>query len=324
MIPYIDMHCDTLMGCFDPAFSLRLNNRHVDLTRLHQAGALAQCFAVFLPQRSWFEANGHGKTSDEAYIRLASGFLQSELAKASDVAAPARTAAEIDGNRQAGRVSALLTMEDGRAADGKIERIDQFYQMGFRMIAPLWNHENCFGYPNSGNPSLASLGLKPFGCEAIERMNELGMLVDVSHLNDGGFQDVAALVKGPFVASHSNARALSPHPRNLTDEQLRALGEHGGVTGVNFYGIFLQPDGKLNVSTIERMVKHVRHIVNTAGIESVGIGSDLDGIGGELEIDSTDRIPLLLEALIKDGFSEDEVERFAWKNVFRVWKEVVR
>lgn len=324
MIPYIDMHCDTLMGSVDPKFSVIRNEGHVDLERLHSTGAMAQCFAVFLPQRDWFAAHGHEKTSDEAYIRLATGLLRSELDKASDLAAPARTTAELEENFRSGRVSALLTMEDGRAVDGKLENLDRFYEMGFRMIAPLWNYENCFGYPNSSDPAVMRRPLKPFGRDAVERMGELGMIVDVSHLNEGGFWDVAALTKGPFVASHSNARALSPHQRNLTDEQLRALGEHGGVAGVNFYGAFLQPDGRTAVSTAALIAKHARRIADIAGMESVGIGSDLDGIGGQLEIPSTDRIPLLWDALRKEGFSEDDVERFAWKNVFRVWKEVVK
>ena len=133
MIPYIDMHCDTLMGSVDPKFSVIRNEGHVDLERLHSTGAMAQCFAVFLPQRDWFAAHGHEKTSDEAYIRLATGLLRSELDKASDLAAPARTTAELEENFRSGRVSALLTMEDGRAVDGKLENLDRFYEMGFRL-----------------------------------------------------------------------------------------------------------------------------------------------------------------------------------------------
>ena len=323
MIPYIDMHCDTLMGSAVPGFSLIRNDRQVDFERLSRAGAMAQCFAVFLPQRGWFSAVGLADVTDWEYIRRASGLLAGELEKAPELAAPARTAAGIGKNHRAGRVSALLTMEDGRALEGRIENLDLLYGMGFCMIALLWNHENCLGFPNSEDPAVMARGLKPFGKEAVQRMAELGMLVDVSHLSEGGFRDVAELVKGPFVASHSNARALAPHRRNLTDGQLRVLGEHGGAAGLNFYAPFLQPDCSPQGSTAALIAKHARHMANVGGVECVALGSDFDGIDGQLEIDSAERVPLLWDALRKEGFSEADVERIAWRNVLRVWKEVV-
>ena len=142
-------------------------------------------------------------------------------------------------------------------------------------------------------------------------MGAKGMIVDVSHLSDGGFYDVAGLLKGPFVASHSNSRSLCPHPRNLTDDMLRILGEHGGLAGLNFCPRFLRPDQ--NASEIDDMVRHIRHMVNEAGLEAVGLGSDLDGISGDLEISNIRQIPLLERALKKSGFPESAIEKVFWE-----------
>ena len=150
------------------------------------------------------------------------------------------------------------------------------------------------------------------------------MLVDVSHLSDGGFYDVASLCKKPFIASHSNARALSPHPRNLTDDMLRVLGEKGGVTGINFFGAFLNEDVTDYRSTVDQMVRHARYIVNKAGLESLGFGSDFDGISGEQELTGCQKMPLLLDGLKKAGFHENEIEQITHKNLLRVMKEAVR
>ena len=165
-------------------------------------------------------------------------------------------------------------------------------------------------------------GLKPFGKEIVEAMGAKGMIVDVSHLSDGGFYDVAGLLKGPFVASHSNSRSLCPHPRNLTDDMLRILGEHGGLAGLNFCPRFLRPDQ--NASEIDDMVRHIRHMVNEAGLEAVGLGSDLDGISGDLEISNIRQIPLLERALKKSGFPESAIEKIFWKNALRLLRDTLR
>ena len=161
-------------------------------------------------------------------------------------------------------------------------------------------------------------GLKPFGKEAVEYMNDLGIVIDVSHLSDGGFWDVVQVSKKPFVASHSNCRALSPHVRNLTDEMLRALAEKGGVTGLNFCANFLKQDIQSEESRVEDMVSHIVHMVNVGGLECAAIGTDLDGIGSELEIGDPTQMELLFHGLEQAGFSQDAIECIAWKNAVRV------
>ena len=321
---YIDMHCDTLMMYAEPdnPRDLFQNDRQVDFLRLKEGGAMAQFFAIFLPH--WEPGNPRAMP-DEQYIQLLSHGLFHSIEQHSNLVRLARNAEEIQQNHQRGLLSAVLTMEDGRAVRGNLETLKRFYELGVRALALTWNYEHCFGYPNSPDFQQIEKGLKPFGKEAVVYMQEeLGMLVDVSHLSDGGFYDVASLCKKPFIASHSNARALSPHPRNLTDDMLRVLGEKGGVTGINFFGAFLNEDVTDYRSTVDQMVRHARHIVNKAGLESLGFGSDFDGISGEQELTGCQKMPLLLDGLKKAGFHEKEIEQITHKNLLRVMKEAVR
>lgn len=214
---------------------------------------------------------------------------QNTMETCSDIIAPAYNYEGLQCNWRQGKVSAFLTVENGCIVDGKMERIDKLYQMGVRLITLTWNDDNCFGHPHAKEAERMQLGLTPFGRKAVTYMAERGILVDVSHLSDGGFYDVAELVRGPFVASHSNCRELAPATRNLTDDMIRVLAEHGGVAGLNFYPPFLNTDPVDKVSRIETMCEHVKRLVNVGGIECVGIGTDFDGIDGKFEIaDCTD------------------------------------
>ena len=141
----------------------------------------------------------------------------------------------------------------------------------------------------------------------------MGMLVDVSHLSDAGFYDVCRIVKGPFVASHSNARAVCGCGRNLTDDMICKLAEHGGVTGLNFCPEFLEPKDKDPRQSLSASAAHARHIMNVGGRECLGLGSDFDGISGLLDYGTADTLPLLAEGLEKEGFSQEEIESIFYK-----------
>ena len=156
------------------------------------------------------------------------------------------------------------------------------------------------------------------------RMNELGVAVDVSHLSDGGFWDVVKLSKRPFVASHSNCRALSPHSRNMTDEMICALAEKGGVMGLNFAGPFLNADGKGRESTLERMILHLKHMIKVGGIEIAAIGTDFDGTDGIFDIPDCSKMQLLFETMEKHGFTGEQIEKIAYKNVKRVMRDMIK
>ena len=151
----------------------------------------------------------------------------------------------------------------------------------------------------------------------------LHITADVSHLSDKGFWDIANHSTRPFAASHSNCRALSPHNRNLTDEMIRALAEKGGIAGLNYCASFVDADSahpKLCRSTVERLAKHAAHFKQVGGIEVISLGSDFDGIGGQHELETAADMPLLAEALRREGFTEDEVEAIYWRNAYRFFK----
>ena len=321
------MHCDSLLKLMANPENTDLYDSpvtSVDFKRMREGGQMAQFFAIFmLPEYGW-DMVGMGPLSDEDYIAACLKILNDNLKKYSDIAAPAKDAAEIEENFKAGKPSAVLTMEDGRAVLGKMENLERFYEMGVRAISLTWNHENCFGFPNSEDPALMQKGLTPFGKEAVEYMQELGILVDVSHLSDGGFYDVADICKKPFVATHSNCRALSPHQRNLTDEMIRTLADAGGVSGINFSPNFLNEDITARSSTARLMAKHARHMADTGGIECVALGSDLDGIEGDLEVYDCAQLVRLEDALLKEGFSFSDIEKIFYKNVLRVMKDAVK
>lgn len=324
---YIDLHCDTLMKLVlsEEKIDLASNDKtSIDFKRLREGNAMAQFFAIFLPDMDTFEKYGVEPIPDDEYIDRALTVLKESVNKNSDIIEMAYNIDDINTNQKNNRMSAILTIEDGRCIDGKLENVKKYYDMGIRLITLTWNYENSLGFPNSRDPEIMNKGLKPFGKEAVEYMNELGIIVDVSHLSDGGFYDVANISKKPFIASHSNARAISPHRRNLTDDMIRIIGEKGGVIGLNFCASFLNEDAKGPNSTIEMMVRHLNYIRNVGGEDVLALGSDLDGIRGNLEIDSCHKIPLLFNALEKSGWSSGLIEKFAYGNTLRVIKETMK
>lgn len=325
---FVDMHCDSLsillLTDAENADLYHAKATMVDMERMKNGGQLAQFFAVFLPAPGMLEQFGLPPISDEEYIQTLRGYLLKNVEAHSNLIQMAYNADDLLSNREAGKMSAILSMEDGRAVDGKLENVKRFYDMGFRAISLTWNMPNCFGAPNSTDPEIMRMGLTRFGKEAVAYMQELGVLVDVSHLSEGGFYDAAEICKKPFVATHSNSRALCPHSRNLTDDQLRVLGDAGGVAGLNFGPEFLNRDIQCKDSTAELIARHARHMADAGGVECVGLGSDFDGIEGNLEISDCAKVCLLEDALKKEGFSSSEIEKIFYQNVIRVMREALR
>lgn len=325
---FIDMHCDSLLVLYvrdaQKADLYESAVTSVDFSRMKKSGQLAQFFAVFLPTEKMYRIFGVNPVPDEVLISTLREYLLQNVKAHQNIISMAYSAKDIRRNQKAGKMSAVLTMEDGRAVGGKLENIKKFYDMGFRALSLTWNVYNCFGAPNSIDPKVMKDGLSRFGKEAVEYMQDLGMLVDVSHLSEGGFYDVADVCQKPFAATHSNCIALCPHQRNLTDDQLRILGRTGSVAGLNFGPEFLNPDTACKDSRAERIAKHARHMADVAGCESVGIGSDFDGISGNLEISDCSKMDLLESALQKEGFSGSEIEKIFYKNVLRVMQDSMR
>lgn len=323
---YIDFHADTLMlsSVAKDGDSLYENSKtHVDFIRLKEGNCIAQFFAIFLLNGKIYEMLGRDLISDDEYIDELIEHYHSEIKKHPGFVKPAYNYEDLKSNESEGIISGFLTIEDGKSIDS-IEKLEHYYEKGIRLIGLTWNFENSIGFPNSKDDEVMNKGLKPFGIEVVERMNELGMIIDVSHLSDGGFYDVAKHSKKPFIASHSNSRKISPHTRNLTDDMIKVLANSGGIMGLNFAPEFLNEDAITKKGTIDLKVRHLNHIRNVGGEDVIAIGSDFDGITGDLEIDSASKMPNLFEALRRDGWTENQIEKLAFKNAERVIKEVMK
>lgn len=323
---FIDMHCDTLMKAFfNDAPECWESDGMCDVKKLKKGGAMAQFLGIFLPQPTSPIWNRFHKEAvpDEVYLETCLKVFNTTMKNHADVIAPARNAHDILANEEKGLISGILTVEDGRNATSS-EKLQQYYDRGIRLISLTWNFKNCWGSPNSKDPAVMTEGLTDFGKEGVLHMNELGMIVDVSHLSDGGFWDVAKISTKPFVASHSNARSLSPASRNLTDDMIRAIADHGGVIGLNFMPEFLNEDTISKESTLPLLAKHARYIIDVGGSDVLGIGTDFDGISGNLEIPGSDKMQNLFAYFSTHGFSAEEIEKVAWKNSFRVIREVMK
>lgn len=323
-----DMHCDTVLGLLeDPKRNLKENDLCVDLKKLVNANSIVQNFALFTDQKV--------KEIPEYQTMLLYDRFSSELEKYSDVIKQVRTYDEIIENKEKGILSALLTLEDGGVCFNDLAMLRNYYRMGVRMITLTWNYPNGIGFPNLNMGTIQDYkqpvnlqqidtvhGLTDFGIQYIQEMERLGIIIDVSHLNDAGFYDVLRYTKKPFVASHSNSRSVCNVARNMSDDMILQLAKRKGVMGINFCGGFLKEDS--NESRIEDMVKHIEYIRDLAGIDVIGLGTDFDGINSILEIEDISQMHKLETALYEHGFTKQEVEKIFYKNVLRVYKEILK
>lgn len=348
----VDMHCDTIsalweikrQGAGEENVCLRQNSWHIDLEKLKESGYLLQNFALYVDKG---EVSDPWENVQELYNLYAI-----ELEQNKDIIAPVYCFEDIARNESKGLISSLLTVEEGAVCKGEINKLCKLYNQGVRMMTLTWNYPNEIGFPNLNgsrgqgmrqaalglqeeererlvkdylNTPDVENGLTEKGREFVAKMEQLGMIVDVSHLSDAGFYDVLACSTKPFVASHSNARAVCPCVRNMTDDMIRKLAERGGVMGLNFCADFLTqlPVGVHNPGTLSAIVKHARHIVNVGGIEVLGLGSDFDGIATHEELPDAGKMHLLYEALKRGGFTEGELDKIFAGNVLRVYQEVL-
>lgn len=299
---YADAHCDTIVKLFAKGEELRRNSLQLDLERLRGCPGSLQVFALWL---------------DPAYYPIALrqtmkylAFYKKELERNKDWISPVFTYEDILKNQKEGRLSALLSLEGGEALEGETAVLEVFYELGVRMMTLTWNYRNQIA--DGVLDGETGGGLTPFGKKVIGKMEELGMAVDVSHLSDAGFYDVAKKAERPFLASHSNARAVCPHPRNLTDDQLRILKEMDGFVGLNFYPCFVAE--KKNV-TQEDLIRQLYHLMEKAGEEHVGFGSDFDGIETTpADLRRTEDMTVFLERLEKE-FGKETAEKLRWDNL---------
>lgn len=320
-----DMHSDTIYKLLKRRrkgenLCLRENSLHMDLQKMKQADYLLQNFAMFVEQGTCENLYEEAKAEYTVFAE--------EMKKNQDLISQVFCYEDILKNQETGKISALLTIEEGEVCLGKIEKLEEFYDLGVRMMALTWNFHNSLStstaqkvLPTPRNYHGSRAGLTETGIAFVERMEELGMIPDVSHMSDAGIEDLLQIAKKPFVASHSNARALCGHGRNLTDEFLKRMGEKGCVIGANFYSEFLREGAQL--SKTEHIAEHILYMVDKAGLESVGLGTDYDGIDCALEMSDCSKIQMLAEVLKKKGMTESQIERVFYKNVLRIYKELL-
>lgn len=315
----IDLHCDTIWKLMmdGEGVTIRQNHGSIDMDGMKQSGTMAQFFACFVYMKEFEGENRFSKGYDHA-LRMIQR-MELEVSREEGLAF-AGSVKEIMKNAEKGNISAVLTVEEGGILDGEMERLSVLYQKGIRLMTLTWNEKNCIGWPNSRNREDMSKGLTSFGRETVERMNEMGMAVDVSHLSDGGFQDVLDLSSKPVIASHSNARALCPHPRNLSDDMIRSLSGQGGIAGLNFYPYFLNGSGHVTAADI---AAHAKHMIDVGGSEFLAIGSDFDGYDeGTSDINHIRQMNQLKQVMEDSGITARQMEKIWSENALRFFREV--
>ena len=308
----IDLHCDTALRLYHEDLKLNKSICKVDIEKLKKAKALAQVFATFI------ELDCVDNPYSE-FKRIYNNLVREIEANSKDIVI-VRNLDELDKASNSGKIGAFLSIEEGEVLEGKIERVKEMYDLGIRFITLTWNFPNSIGYPNSGFEHKNN-GLTEIGKEIVLEMERFGIIPDCSHLSDAGFYDLIDICKKPFVATHSNARGVTNHSRNLTDDMIVSLANKGGVMGLNFCSPFL---GDKKIPTIEDMIRHIKYTKNIGGIDVLALGTDFDGIENEVEIENIGEIDKLSYALGKNGFSDDEIDKIFFGNVKRVMKECLK
>ena len=344
-IPVFDGHNDTLLNLLlrkrggGRRFFEKSAAGHVDLPRALEGGfggGFFACFAPPNPKSGWDEESAL-RITDEGYEVSGSPPLDPEYARgfadgmtgllfrleteSEGQLRVVRTADELEGSLKDGVLAAILHFEGAENLGGDPGALEELYGRGLRSLGLVWSRPNAyahgvpFRFPSSPD---TGPGLTGTGRELVRECNRLGVLIDLSHLNEKGFWDVAGLSEAPLVATHSNAHALCRSSRNLTDRQLDAIGDSDGMVGVNFAVSFLRRDGRDDADTpLETVVRHVDYLVERVGIDRVGFGSDFDGARVPKDIGDVSGLPKLLAALRERGYGEAELRKLAHGNWLR-------
>jgi len=356
-ISVFDGHNDTLTKIrhggpgAQRSFLERSELGHLDLPRAREGGLVGGFFAIFTSSPKYERVVGELLGPDGKVVpggwsiqlpaklqrRIATSWTLSVMSDLFRLEAESegeievvRTVADLRRCIAEGTFAVILHIEGAESIDENLEALDVFYEAGLRSLGPVWSRPTIFGHgvpfdfprsPDTG-PGLTSVGHR-----LVERCNELGILIDLSHLNEKGFWDVSGLSSAPLVATHSAAWALSQTPRNLTDEQLAAVGKSGGVVGINHATGFLRwdGDGSGKVATpLTEIVRHARYVADLIGIDHIALGSDFDGATIPDDMGDVTGLPRLIEAFRSAGFEEKEIEQVAYRNWLRVLEETWR
>ncbi len=315
----VDTHCDTLMAFMTQPWGQnqrklgeRSEKGHLDLPRMKDGGIDCQTFAMYTGRREGqLDALFTAMQMTDVFYR--------EMEANKDDIMPVVSVEEIRAAKEVGMCSGLLSIEGAEPLMGDLGILRDFYKLGVRMISFTWNWRTPFA--DGLSASRAESKLTDLGIKAMEEMDQLGIVLDTSHISDTCFWDVADAKKGPFIASHSNSRVVCDHKRNLTDDMLKALADHGGVTGMNFAPEFVAKEG----ATVEKLVNHIDHIVKLIGPDYVGLGSDFDGIGTPpTGLEDASKVPNITRELVRREYEEGDIKKILGGNHLRVLREVLK
>lgn len=307
----IDLHCDTIMQLLDHPDSgdLYRNTWKIDIEKLQKAHSKVQDFALFI---NLGETNDpYGRYEEMRNLCTTQIYLYGEHIQ------HVLSYQDVESVYESGKIGALMSIEEGGVLGGDLDKLKQAYQDGVRLITLTWNYPNGLGEPHCGEQHKK---LTPKGIEFVEVMQDLGIIVDCSHLNDAGTEQLGDILDVPFVASHSNAREVTAHTRNLPDNLIKLIANKGGVIGLNFAQSFL---GTSPVSRIEDIVKHGLYLINKGGEDVVALGTDFDGIKPNTEIKDASEMYRLYDAFKEAGLSVEQCEKLFWKNADRLLKEIL-
>ncbi|HEY9840320.1 MAG TPA: dipeptidase [Candidatus Obscuribacterales bacterium] len=317
-ISIADCHADTLSRLLildDEYQSLYLPQpRHQsDLPRMRQGGVRLQVFSIFTMP---YEAGHYGAVRSLQMMQI----YRNDVARHADLVMVESAADLDDFETSAKTLYGLFSMEGASPLCGDLKMLEVFYRQGLRAIGLTWNHRNELA---DGLGVQSSYGLTPFGRQVVTRMNELGMVVDLAHINEAGFWEAMELSKDPVIVSHADAKALCGHRRNMTDAQLDALKARNGFIGICFAPNFLNPDPA--EASLEDVIRHIDHICSRIGPEHVAFGSDYDGIETTPKgLEDVSCFPRVLERLEALGYSPEARDMIAHGNVLRVYREVLK
>lgn len=340
-IPVFDGHNDALLRLRerrDPdggaaAFLEGGVGGQLDLPRAREGGLFGGLFAAFTPSRqlgvdyiAMMRAAAYDVPSPDpppiadaqgATFAMAATMMRIVAASGGAVAA-CRSVAEIRAAKARGALAMAFHIEGAEAIDRDLDALHVLHAAGLRSVGPVWSRPNIFGHgapfrfpstPDTGP------GLTEAGKRLVRECDALKVVVDVSHLNEAGFWDVARTSTAPLVATHSNSHALTPHARNLTDAQLDAIAESGGMVGLNFATCFLRDDGRMRDDTpLEAAARHLDHLIGRVGVDHVGFGSDFDGAIIPADMRDAAGLPRLIDALRRHGYDDATLEKIAWRN----------
>lgn len=285
------------------------NWTHSDLPKFREGGLDVQVFSAWIPmskiRRSYDFVLGQ--------IDILKGF---ERANPEDIEF-ANSYEDILRIVNEGKICGMIGVEGGTVVESDLDNINRLFAMGVRYIGLTWNNSNLIGTSARDETERGIGGLTDFGFDVIKRMDEVGMLIDVSHLGEASFWDVIKTTKNPIIASHSNSYTIHPHYRNLTDEQIKAIAEGGGVIQVNFHRSFL------GEASLQRVFEHIDYIKNLVGVDYIGIGSDFDGgIDTPSELSDATMYPNLTKKLLSEGYTQEDVRKILGLNFLRAFKQV--